>query len=52
MEYARKKNNFNRIAALVFLYHEVARLNEQFPNVKRGDQFRSQTLMRIVDNYE
>jgi hypothetical protein len=52
MEDARKKNNCNRIAALGFLYHEVARLNEQFPKVKRGDQFRTQTLMRIFEKYE
>jgi hypothetical protein len=52
MEDARKKNNCNRIAALGFLYHEVQRLNEQFPKVKRGDQFCTQTLMRIVDKYE
>jgi hypothetical protein len=52
MEDAKKKNNCNHNAALGFLYHKVARLNEQFPKVKRGDQFRTQTLMRIVEKYE
>jgi hypothetical protein len=52
LEEARKKKNCNRIAALGYLYHEVARLNEQFPKVKRGEQFRTQTLMKIVERYE
>jgi hypothetical protein len=52
MEEARKWNSSNRIAALGFLNHEVARLNAQFPKVKRGDQFRTQTLMKIVEKYE
>jgi hypothetical protein len=52
MEEARKRNSCNRIAALGFLYHEVARLNEQFPKVKRGDQFHTQALMKIVAKYE
>jgi hypothetical protein len=47
-----KKKNCNRISALGYIYHEVARLNEQFPKVKRGEQFRTQTLMKIVERYE
>lgn len=48
----RQKQTCSRIAALGVLYHEVARLNEQFPTGKRGDAFRTQTLMRIVEKYE
>jgi hypothetical protein len=42
----RKKKCCNRIAALRVLYHEVARLNDQFPKVQRDDQFKTQTLMK------
>ena len=52
IESTREKHKCSRIAALGVLYHEVARLNEQFPRVKRGPVFRTQTLMKIVDKYE
>ena len=52
MEEIRKKHECNRISALGVLYHEVSRLNEQFPKIKRGDSFRTQTLMKIVEKYE
>ena len=32
----RKKKSCSRVSALGYLYHEVARLNEQFPKVKSG----------------
>lgn len=47
-----KKQSCSRISALGFLYHEVAHLNEQFPNVKRGNAFKTQTLMKIAERYE
>lgn len=52
IEDTMKKHNCSRVAALGILYHEVARLNEQFPKVKRGNAFKTQTLMKIVERYE
>ena len=52
IEATREKHKCSRIAALGVLYHEVARLNEQLPRVKRGPVFRTQTLMKIVEKYE
>ena len=48
----RKQYNCSRIAALGILYHEVVRLNAQFPKEKRGEAFKVQTLMKIVENHE
>ena len=52
MELTRQEHTVNRFAALGLLYHEVARLNQQFPKEKRGEPFKFQTLMRIVEKYE
>ena len=52
MELTRQKHIINRVAALGILYHEVARLNQQLPKEKRGEPFKVQTLMRIVEKYE
>ena len=52
MDLTRKKHTCSRVAALGILYHEVARLNQQFPKEKRGPTFQTQTLMRIVENCE
>lgn len=52
MEDIRTKHNCSRIAALGNLYHEVSRLNQKFLKVKRGDEFRTQTLMKVVEKYE
>jgi hypothetical protein len=52
IEDVRKKKCCNRIAPMGDLYHEVARLNDQFPKVKRGDQFKTQTLIKIEEKHE
>ena len=52
MELTRQKHTVNRVAALGIFYHKVARLNQQFPKEKRGEPFKVQTLMRIVEKYE
>ena len=39
------------VAALRTLHHEVSLLNDQFPKEKRGDVFKINTLMKIVDRY-
>ena len=52
MDFARKNHTCNRVAALAILFHEVARLSQQFPKEKRGPTFKTQTLMRIVENCE
>lgn len=52
MEAMREKHKCSGIAALGLLYHEVSRLNAQFPKLKRGPVFRTQTLMKIVEKYE
>ena len=52
MGLTRQEHTVNRVAALRILYHEVARLNQQFPKEKRGEPFKLQTLMRIVEKYE
>lgn len=52
MEEIMKRKSCSRVAALGVLYHEVSRLNEQFPKVKRGAAFKTQTLMKIVERYE
>lgn len=51
VENIRKKNSCGRIAALGTLYHEVSRLNAQFPKLKRGEAFKVNTLMKIVERY-
>lgn len=45
-------HNCNRLTALGLLYHEVFRLHEQFPKVKRCAAFKTQTLTKIVQRYE
>lgn len=52
LETIRAKNQCSRIAALGILYHEVSRLNDQFPVEKRGNIFKAQTLMKIAERYE
>lgn len=49
MEDTMRKHSCSRIAVLRILYHEVAHLNEQFPKVKKGSAFKTQTLMKIVE---
>lgn len=39
------------VAALKIFYHEVSRLNEQYPQVKHGAAFRTQSLKKIVKRY-
>lgn len=56
IEDIRKQNSCSRVAALGTLYHEVSRLNDQFPKEKRGETFRIRglgdyTLMIIVHRY-
>lgn len=52
MEETMNKHSCSRIAALGVLYHEVSRLNDQFPKMKQGEAFKTQTLMKIVEKYE
>lgn len=52
VEDTMKKHSCSHVGAPGLLYHEVAHLNEQFPKVKRGNEFKTKTLMKIVECYE
>ena len=52
MEDTMRKHSCSRVPALDLLYHEVSPLNGQFQKVKRGDAFKRQNLMKIVERYE
>lgn len=52
IEYMMREHSYNHITALETLNHEVFRLSEQFPKVKRENKFKTHTLMKIVEQCE
>ena len=51
MDQTRKSLEFGRVKALGHIYHEVDRLNSQISMNKRGDTFKAEQLMEIVENH-
>ena len=50
IEAVRTQRSFSRVAALGVVHQEVLRLNAHFPKFKTGDAFRTQSLIKIVEN--
>lgn len=52
VEVTVRKHCCSHFGALVLLYHEVARLNDQFGKVKRWNAIKTHSLTKIVEHYE
>ena len=50
LDKTRKLLECGRVKALGYVYHEVDRLNPQISRNKRGDSFKSEQLMRVVED--
>lgn len=52
MDDIMQKHSCKRIAALKMLYREVSSLNKQFLKVECRNEFKTQVLVKIIEQYE